>query len=379
MLPRLKRRMYAGMVPSLSVVIPTRNERANIRPLLAVMQTALAGIDYEIVFVDDSTDGTEQVLAAVAAANPGVSMVHRPQGRGSRGLASAVVAGFARSRGEVIGVCDADLQHPPGTLAILARRLAETDADIVIASRYLPGGGSPGLAPWRKVVSYLTRLLAWALLRAARRSSDPLSGLFVVRRPVIEGVTFRPVGFKILLEILVRGRYRRIAEVPYVFDERAAGRTKATLRQGLVLLHHLMMLAASSPADARLWKFLMVGASGLLVNNAAFWTLTQRLSVHYFYAGVVAGLLATGSNFLLNNAFTWADRRDQAVSGFLQRMGRYYAATWAGMLVYLALLRVLVHVGLVPMLANLIAVGIGGMLNYLMHNLWTWRQQGVGG
>ncbi|MGQ0550266.1 MAG: GtrA family protein, partial [Armatimonadota bacterium] len=287
--------------------------------------------------------------------------------------------GFARSRGEIIGVCDADLQHPPAMLSLLVQRLTDTDADIVVASRYLPGGGRPGLSPWRKVVSRASRLLAWAMLGAARRSSDPLSGLFVVRRAVIEGVTLRPVGFKILLEILVRGGYGRIEEVPYVFGARAAGRTKATLRQGLDLLRHLVMLAASSPADARLWKFLMVGSSGVLVNIAAFWTMTHVLGVYYFYAGIVAGLLATGSNFLLNNAFTWADRRVAAVSGFLHRMGKYYAATWAGMLVYLTLLRALAYLGLVPMLANLIAIGVGGMLNYLMHNRWTWRQQGVGG
>jgi dolichol-phosphate mannosyltransferase len=187
------------------------------------------------------------------------------------------------------------------------------------------------------------------------------------------------VGFKILLEILVRGRYRRIAEVPYVFGERGGGRTKATVRAGLDLLRHLVVLAASSPADARLWKFLMVGASGVAVNVAAFWMLTQALGVHYFNAGIVSGLLATGSNFVLNNAFTWADRRERAVSGFLQRMGKYYVATWAGFLVYLALLWGLkTHVGLVPMLSNLIAIGVGGLLTYVMHNVWTWRQQGAG-
>ncbi len=365
------------MAPLLSVVIPTRNERANVQPLLGALREALTGLDYEIIFVDDSSDGTEQVLAA--AADPKVSVVHRVQGHNGGGLAGAVVEGFVRSRGEVIGVCDADLQHPPAMLSLLVRRLTETNADIVVASRYLPGGGSPGLTPWRKVVSRASRALAWVLLTAARRSSDPLSGLFVVRRAVIDGVALRPVGFKILLEILVRCRYDRVAEVPYVFGARAAGQTKATVRQGLDLVRHVVMLAASSPADARLWKFLMVGASGVMVNVAAFWTLTQMLGLYYFYAGIAAGLLATGSNFLLNNAFTWADRRETGVSGFFQRMGKYYAATWAGTLIYLALLRLLAHVGLVPMLANLIAVGIGGMLNYLMHNLWTWRQESVGG
>ncbi len=368
------------MPQTLSVIIPTRDERENIAPLLDAMRAALAGLDYELVFVDDSTDGTDELLAGIARSDPRVTVLHRREDWGDRlGLGNAVAAGFERTRGEVIGVCDADLQHPPAMLPALVRRLDEAQADIVVASRYLPGADSPGLGPWRRIVSRLSRLLAWAVLGGARRSSDPLSGLFVVRRTVIDGVTLRPVGFKILLEILVRGRYRGVAEVPYVFGERQGGRTKATVRAGLDLVRHLVMLAASSPADARLWKFLMVGASGVAVNVAAFWMLTQPLRVHYFRAGIVSGLLATGSNFVLNNAFTWADRRAVAVSGFLQRMGKYYVATWAGFLVYLALLWGLTHVGLAPMLANLIAIGVGGLLNYVMHNVWTWRQQGAGG
>jgi len=368
------------MPPVLSVIIPTRNERDNISPLLGALRSALAGLEYEVLFVDDSVDGTDRLLAASAETDPAMTVIHRQPGHGSRPeLANAVVEGFARSRGEAVGVCDADLQHPPALLPVMLRRLEETGAEVVVASRYLPGGGHPGLGPIRKIISYISRLVAWALLRAARRSTDPLSGFFLVRRSVFDGVALRPMGFKILLEILARGRYTQIAEVPYVFGERAGGRTKAGVRQGLNLLHHLVILTASNPTDARLWKFLMVGSSGVVVNIIAFWILTQVAGVYYFYAGIIAGLLATGSNFILNNAFTWADKRQSAVSGFFQRMGKYYAATWAGMIVYLVLLRALAHLGMVPMLANLIAVGAGGLLNYLMHNLWTWREQGVGG
>lgn len=359
---------------TLSVIIPTRNERENIPRLLEALRRALADLDYDLVFVDDSTDGTDAVLAEAARSDHRISVHHRRDGRG---LASAVVAGFGRSRGDAIGVLDADLQHPPEMLPVLVRRLDEAQADIVVASRYLPGAGRPGLSPWRRIVSHVTRLLAWAMLGGARRSTDPLSGYFVVRRSMIDGVSLQPIGFKILLEILVRGRYRRVAEVPYVFAGRGGGQTKAKLRQGLDLLRHIAVLAASSPADARLWKFLLVGSSGVAVNVTVFWLLTQPLAVHYFIAGIVSGLLATGSNFVLNNAFTWAERRAGAASGFFQRMGKYYVATWAGFLLYLVLLRGLTHLGLVPMLSNLIAVGIGGLLNFLMHNIWTWRQQGA--
>lgn len=361
-----------GSLPGLSVVIPTRNERENIPLLLDALRTALGSVDHELVFVDDSTDGTDAVLAEAARSDPRITVYHRDQGDG---LAGAVVAGFRFGRGEVLGVLDADLQHPPEVLAALMRRLDEEQADLAVASRYLTGAARPGLSPWRRLVSQVTRLLAWALLGAARRSTDPLSGCFVVRRSVVEGVTLRPVGFKILLEILARGRYRRVAEVPYVFEARGAGETKATLRQGLDLFRHIAVLVTASPADSRLWKFLLVGASGVAVNMVVFWLLTQPLGVHYLRAGIVAGLVSTFTNYLLNNAYTWADRKEGALSSFLQRMGRYYMATWLGYLVYLGFLWGLTHVGLIPMLSNLIAIGLGGLLNFVVHNFWTWRQR----
>lgn len=356
----------------LSLVIPTRNERENIPHLLAALRDALLGFDYELVFVDDSTDGTDVALAEAARSDPRIRVHHRVKGNG---LAGAVVAGFGIARGEVLGVLDADLQHPPSVLAGLVRRLEVDGADLVVASRYVPGAGRPGLSPWRRVVSQATRMLSWALLGAARRSTDPLSGCFVLRRSVVEGVALRPVGFKILLEILARGRYRRVSEVPYVFEARGAGQTKATLRQGLDLFRHIAMLVTDSPSDSRLWKFLLVGAGGVVVNMATFWLLTQPLRVHYLHAGVVAGLVSTFTNFLLNNAYTWADRKDAALSSFVARMGKYYMATWAGYLIYLGFLWVLTHIGLMPMVANFFAIGLGGLLNFVAHNLWTWRQR----
>jgi dolichol-phosphate mannosyltransferase len=356
--------------PALSVVIPTRNERENVPRLLDALRAALGGVAFELVFVDDSTDGTEGVLAEAARADARVTVHHRDHGNG---LAGAVVEGIGRSRGAAIGVLDADLQHPPEVMAALLRRMDETDADVVVASRYLPGAARPGLSPWRALVSQATRVLAWVLLGAARRSSDPLSGCFLIRREVVGGVVLRPVGFKILLEILARGRYDRVAEVPYVFGGRGAGQTKASVRQGLALFRHIAVLVADSPADARLWKFLLVGASGIVVNMAVFWFLIGAVRAPVLAAGMVAGLVSTFTNFVLNNAFTWADRREGRAAVFLGRMGRYYLATGFGYVVYLGLLWTFTHLGLAPLLANLLAVGLGGLVNFVVHNLWTWR------
>lgn len=360
--------------PVLSIVIPTRNERETVGPLVEALGRALAGRDYELVFVDDSTDGTDAALAALARGDARIRVHHRARGDG---LAGAVVAGFGLARGAVVGVIDADLQHPPETLAVLLGRLEATGADVVVASRYLPGAGRPGLSPLRAAVSQLSRLFSKVMLRAARRTTDPLSGFFLVRRRVIEGVRLRPVGFKILLEILVRGRADRVVDVPYVFGERGGGRTKAGVRQGVALFRHVAMLAASNPADARLWKFLLVGASGAVVNMAVFGVLIGPLGVYYVLAGAIAGAVSTFTNFVLNNAFTWADRRETAWSVFVRRLGKYYVATWVGYAAYLGLLWAITHLGVAPMVSNLVAIGVGGMLNYVMHNVWTWRERRV--
>jgi dolichol-phosphate mannosyltransferase len=360
-------------MPALSLVIPTRNERENVSRLLDALAAALREIDHELIFVDDSTDGTDGVLADAARRDTRIRVRHRDS---ANGLAGAVVEGFGLSRGQCIGVLDADLQHPPQIMATMLRHLHEAGADVVVASRYLPGAGRPGLSAWRAFVSQGTRRLSQALLRAARRTTDPLSGCFLVRRAVVEGVALRPVGFKILLEILVRGHYTRVAEVPYVFAGRDAGRTKASVRQGLHLVRHITMLAAASPEDSRVWKFLLVGASGVIVNMAVFWLFVHPFDAHVLPAGVVAGLVSTFTNFVLNNRFTWADRRVGGVGVFARRLGKYYTATAGGYVVYLGLLWGLTHMGLAKMLANLIAVGFGGLFNYVMHNMWTWRDRG---
>jgi dolichol-phosphate mannosyltransferase len=356
---------------TLSVIAATRNERDTIPRLLDGLRSALEGVDYELIFVDDSTDGTEHVLAEAARLDARVTVMHRaPRDR----LAAGLAEGLGRGRGEFLAVMDADLWYPPAMLPVLLDRLVGGPADVVVASRYLPGAGPPAPPVLRWLISHVTRRLAQAMLGGARRSTDPLSGFFALRRAVIDGVVLQPAGDKILLGILVRGRYAQVDEVPYVYPPGVEKRSAATVGQGLQFLRHLVTLTAGSPPDARLWKFLLVGASGVLVNVVAFWALTQPLGVHYLAAGVAAGLLSTLSNYLLNSAFTWADRPPGNVSTFLSRMGRYYVATWAGFLLYLALLWGVTHLGVVPMLSNLFAIGVSGLVNYLMHNVWTWRQ-----
>lgn len=225
----------------LSVVVPTRNEADNIEPLLARIEAALRGVSYEVIVVDDSDDGTPCVVERYSHDGYPVRLIHREGPDRAGGLSSAVVAGFRAARGEYIGCLDADLQHPPEKIQDLVAALAR--ADVAVASRYLPGGCTDGLAgPGRRLGSLVAKGLAWLLISRARLSSDPLSGFFVVRRATISGVDLRPVGFKILLEVLARGRVQRVADVPYQFQPRHLGRSKANVQQMKLYIQHLARL-----------------------------------------------------------------------------------------------------------------------------------------
>jgi dolichol-phosphate mannosyltransferase len=162
------------------------------------------------------------------------------------GLSTAVELGFAQARGEYICVIDADLQHPPERIAAMLDA-ARRGADIVIASRYVAGGSAAGLDSVLRVLRRVTSRAACELTRLLfgrrlRGISDPLSGFFIVRKDVVEGVRLRPIGFKILLEVLVRGKWTTALEVPYCFEGRATGMSKASLRQGGQFLRHLWRL-----------------------------------------------------------------------------------------------------------------------------------------
>src|SRR5215469_1943231 len=171
------------MIPRVSIVLPSYNEADNIGPLCARLERALEALSHEIIFVDESTDGTEQRIAEIANVNPSIRLVHRAE---RRGLAAAVVGGIEAARGEVICVLDADLQHPPEVVPALVEALDRTGADLAVASRYVPGGSYAGLTPLRRLMSLTATGMARGLLRRARAVTDPLSGFFAFRRGVTD-------------------------------------------------------------------------------------------------------------------------------------------------------------------------------------------------
>ena len=230
-----------GEAVALSVIVPTRNEAGNIGPLLTRLAGALRGIDAEVLIVDDSDDATPEIARQFAARSALPIRVHaRPPGQRTGRLGGAVLIGLAQASGPVCAVMDADLQHPPELLETLLR-VSRAGTDFVVASRYVDGGRNEGLeGRYRKAVSKLATWAAkWVLGPELAGISDPMSGFFLVRQSCLDLSSLHPQGFKLLLELLVSSPQASVAEVPYTFDARHSGVSKAGIGEGLTYLRRL--------------------------------------------------------------------------------------------------------------------------------------------
>jgi dolichol-phosphate mannosyltransferase len=227
-----------------SLVIPTYNEKANLLELYGKLVSVLDSLsfDYEIIIVDDdSPDMTWRIAEDLAKQDKRVKVIRRTQ---QRGLASAVISGWASSQGEILGVIDADLQHPPEILSDMLRRIFyDNEVDIVIASRYVAGGRVLNQNCWQVIKSRLAILLGRLLIpRIFELVKDPLSGYFILRREIIEVKQLSPIGYKMLLEVLAKCSYKNILEIPFIFTQRKRGRSKASwVQYSLSLLHFVKL------------------------------------------------------------------------------------------------------------------------------------------
>ncbi|HCA87640.1 MAG TPA: dolichol-phosphate mannosyltransferase [Streptomyces sp.] len=307
----------AAAPPSVVVIVPTRDEAENVGELLGRLDRAIPQeLAAEVLFVDDSRDSTPDVIRAVARfCRLPVAVHHRERPEG--GLGGAVAEGIRRTAAPWIVVMDADLQHPAELVPRLVLHGEREGAELVVASRYADGGSRDGLAgTYRTAVSRLSTLVVKAVFPQALRSvSDPMSGFFAIRRAAVErtggsggdhGSALRPLGYKILLELAVRCRPRGVAELPYTFGERFAGRSKSTVREGLRFLRHVAALRTAS-AVARLTACALIGLSGFAPNLLALKLLTEAAGLHYVPAAIVANQLALLWNFLLTDRLLYAD------------------------------------------------------------------------
>ena len=355
---------------TLSIVVPTYNERDNIRPLVERLGKALEGRKYEVLFIDDnSRDGTAEAASAMAPHYP-VRIIVRTK---ERGLGSAVVHGFKNSTGDIICVMDADLQHPPEVVADLLRSV-ESGADIAIGSRYVKGGGCEGWSLTRRIISKGAIFLSHLLLPRTRGINDPMSGLFMLRRHVVEGANLQPTGYKILLEILIEGHFNKVAEVPYGFKVREKGESKLSSKTQIDYLKHLYSLMKRSGELARFIKFAIVGGSGVLVNLGIYVLLTRLLSLNEYVANVLSFEASVISNFVLNNYFTFSDRRGRGGFPFLLQFVKFNVVSLGGLLIQAGSIRLFYEImGISDVVALAIGIVIATLWNYFLNSWFTWK------
>jgi dolichol-phosphate mannosyltransferase len=223
----------------LALIIPTLNEAGNIVHVLNHVRSVLdtTGIAYEIIVVDDSSsDGTGDLVSAEALKDTRIRLLER---KGERGLSGAVLDGWRSTDADVLGVMDADLQHPPELLPQLFQAIVD-GRDLAIGSRYTAGGGTGKWNPIRKLISTMATAVTWPIQQRGARASDPMSGFFMVRRTSVDKIEFQRNGFKLLLEVLVRGRIHSVKEIPFSFGTRYRGASKANFKvawdYGLLLM-----------------------------------------------------------------------------------------------------------------------------------------------
>ena len=292
----------------LCVVVPCYNERGNVAALAGKLEAALAGVAWEALFVDDdSPDGTAEEVQRLAAADPRIRCIRRI---GRRGLASAVIEGALASAAPVVAVMDGDLQHDETALPGMLALLQAGGVDVVVASRFAAGGDADGLSSKRRLA--LSNLaIGLATMMLGLRLTDPMSGFFLMRRPLFERIAPRLTGqgFKILLDLLLSAPSRlRVTEMGVHFRVRAAGESKLG---PLVLLQFVALLldkALGGLVPLRFVSFALVGGFGVLVHLAVLWGL-GRAGAGFLPAQTVATLVAMVANFALNNSITYRDQR----------------------------------------------------------------------
>lgn len=359
--------------PRLSVVVPTYCEAGNIATMIAALDTALAGIRWEVIFVDDdSPDGTMATIRAIGKHDNRVRAMRRV---GRRGLAGAVIEGMLASGADIVAVVDADLQHDEKLLPEMLRDIESGGADIVIGTRYdQSGDASGGFSKTRRRSSKLATALTNLLLRT--NVSDPMSGFFMLQRSLVDTIApkLSPGGFKLLLDILASVPSGvRVSEKPYVFRPRKVGKSKL---DGLVVADFLGLLLAKLTGNLvppRFFLFALVGALGLIIHLAALRSAIVLGHASFNTAQIFASFVAMTFNFFLNNALTFRDRRLsglQAILGLLT----FYLVCSVGTLANVGVADLVYNYDPTWWRAGVAGALMAAVFNYAASSALTWRR-----
>ena len=358
--------------PLLSVIVPCYNERPNVIPMIARLDAALAGIAWEVIYVDDnSPDGTAREVRRIARNDARVRCIRRI---GRRGLASAVIEGALSSSAGYVAVIDGDLQHDETRLPVMLEALQQGEHDLAVASRHVEGGDNAGLGGrWRHMLSDGGIKLAQVFLPV--RLNDPMSGFFMLPRPLFEDLArgLNGQGFKILVDLVLSSpEPLRVLEVPARFRERAAGESKMDALVMIQFAGLLLDKACGGVLPLRFFSFALVGALGVFVHMAVLIAMGRITPFSFETVQVVATLAAMAFNFQLNNVITYRDHRLRG-----ERL-------WRGLVVFMLVcgLGAVANVGIAQVLYErqagwTVAGGIGAVIgvvwNYAVSATLVWR------
>lgn len=372
-----------------SLIIPTYNESKNLEKLVEVLSQILNSYwkgDYELIIVDDdSPDRTWQVGLELMPHYPQLRVMRRQQ---EKGLSTAVIRGWQASQGEILGVIDGDLQHPPETLINMLNEM-QNGVDLVVASRHIEGGGVSDWGFIRRLLSRGAQMLGLIILpNVIGRVSDPMSGYFMVRRSAIANCLMNPLGYKILIEVLGRGSVGKVAEVGYVFQERKEGESKVTWRQYVDYIMHLLRLRSRGRISRirerlrvpinRFLKFGIVGFSGVFVDMAILYLLSDASTLHWGLtrSKIISSEVAVINNFLWNDLWTFSDISSHQ-KGWHKRIKRFLKFNFIclfGMGLNLIILNLLYNYAHINQyIANLIAIAIVTIWNFWFNLKLSWR------
>ena len=356
----------------LTIVVPTFTESANGPVLIERLELALAGVEWEVVFVDDdSPDETAEIISQLAQRNRRVRRLLRI---GRRGLSTACIEGILSSSAPFVAVMDGDLQHDETVLKTMLSRVREGDADLAVGTRYADGGSIGSWNATRKNMSRFATTLSKVV--AGIELSDPMSGFFLMRRQsfntVVRGLS--GLGFKILLDIVASGRNRlKVVETPFTFRERTTGESKLDTQ---VLWEFLMLLVDKKfgkLVPARFVSFVMIGGFGVLVHFAVLTTLFELMKVDFTWSQAAATTVAMVVNYALNNILTYRDRRKQGW-GWVIGLASFMAVCSLGAFANVGIASYM-HSGSTNWaLAALAGILIGAVWNFAFTDVYTWKR-----
>ena len=379
--------------PQVSIIVPTYNESENIISVLeSITKNLPKGINSETIVIDDnSPDGTGKIVEEYISnikkfTENSINIIHR---KAKDGLSSAILNGIQNSRGDTIVVMDSDFSHPPQIIPKLVDLIKKSQTDIAIASRYVNGGMIENWSIKRKLMSKFATKIAQKFLGI--KSNDPMSGFFAFKKSLIDGLNFDAIGYKILLEILVKTKGARVQEIPYTFQDRELGSSKLGIETILNYYKSVWKLYRyGKPIEkqekrtsvkflSKAARFYTVGASGFIVNYLISLLFAGGISeMWYLHANVIGIIASITTNFVLNKSWTFGDR-DFRIKKTISQYGKFAMFSSLGALVQLGMVYFLVdNVDISYPLALILAVITAAFGNFVLNKKFTFKEKMLG-